>query len=278
MENCSFGSSPSLIPYEGWHLLHLFYRIEHGAWQLLSADAQEAAKKHLQSLVEAIRALPDTQLVTLSGVSPKADLGFILATPDLQKANAIEKQLTLSLGPDVLTPVYSFFSLTELSEYTTTEEDFAREILIGEQQLSPNSPEYAQGLAEFRERMKHYSQWRLYPSFPNWPVVCFYPMLKRRTDGQNWYRLPFEERKKLMSGHARVGRQYAGKIRQLISGATGLDDAEWGVTLFAQNTQEIKNIVYEMRFDPVSTEYSEFGEFYIGLQLPLEEVFCRLML
>jgi chlorite dismutase len=33
-----------------------------------------------------------------------------------------------------------------------------------------------------------------------------------------------------------------------------------------------------MRFDPVSAVYADFGEFYIGLQLPLDELFQRLQL
>src|SRR6476619_7796863 len=125
-----------LVPEQGWHCLHLFYRIEHGQWQLLSADEQRDAKVRLSSLVQEIRALESTQLLTLSMVTPKADLGFMLITPDLHSANRIEKQLSLSLGPDVLVPVYSYLSLTEESEYKTTEDDYAA-TLASEQKLKP---------------------------------------------------------------------------------------------------------------------------------------------
>ena len=135
-----------------------------------------------------------------------------------------------------------------------------------------------QALNTFRDRMKHYRQERVYPTLPDWPVVCFYNMSKRRGEQRNWYALPYAERHKLMKGHAIVGRQYAGKVKQLITGSTGLDDAEWGVTLFARDTFQIKAIVYEMRFDPVSAEYADFGEFFIGIQLPLDELFRRLQL
>ncbi len=267
-----------VVPAEGWHMLHLFYRVEHGQWQLLNPDEQRAAKTRLAELVQEIRATPDTQLLTLSMTTPKADLGFVLTTPDLQTANAWEKRLSLALGPDILAPVFSYLSLTELSEYTTNETDYAAETLEKERGLSAGSSEYEAALTEFRDRMKHYGQWRLYPPLPDWPVVCFYPMSKRRGTQQNWYRLSFAERKSLMSGHARIGRQWTGKIKQIISGSTGLDDAEWGVTLFSRSTLDIKGIVYEMRFDAVSAEYAEFGEFYIGLQLPLGVLFGRLQL
>jgi peroxiredoxin len=267
-----------VVPLEGWHVLHLFYRLEYGQWQLLGADEQRQAKTNLSLLIQEIRATEDTQLLAFSIVTPKADLGFMLLTPDLQTANTFEKRLNLSLGPDVLSPVYSYLSMTERSEYTTSEADYCTQTLENERGLSRGTPEFDAALAEFHARMDKYGRDRLYPKLGNRPVLCFYSMGKRRGAQQNWYRMPFEERKQLMSGHARIGRQWAGKIRQLITGSTGLDDSEWGVTLFANDTHDLKGIVYEMRFDPVSAEYADFGEFYIGLQLPLDELFRRLQL
>ena len=116
----------ALVPEEGWHCLHLFYHIEYGQWQLLSREEQNAAKTNLSSLVQEVRAMESTQLLTLSMVSPKADLGFMLITPDLHNANRIEKRLSLSLGADVLTPVYGYLSLTEESEYITNEDEYVQ--------------------------------------------------------------------------------------------------------------------------------------------------------
>ena len=267
--------STALVPEEGWHCLHLFYRIEHAQWQLLSREEQTAAKTNLSRQVQEIRALDSTQLLTLSMVTPKADLGFMLITPDLQTANKIDKELSLSLSPDVLTPVYSYLSLTEESEYITTEDEYARSL---DEETRRDAAKLEQALATFRDRIKHYRQERVYPALPDWPVVCFYNMSKRRGEERNWYALSYEERKRLMKGHAAVGREFAGKVKQLITGSTGLDDAEWGVTLFARDTFQIKSIVYQMRFDPVSAEYADFGEFFIGIQLPLDELFRRLQL
>ena len=267
----------ALIPEQGWHCIHLFYRIEFGQWQLLNDAEQRAGKTRLASLVQEARALESTQLLTLSMVTPKADLGFMLITPDLHVANRIEKQLSLALGPDVLVPVYSYLSLTEESEYRTSAEEYAA-ILENEQKIDRGSDEFEKAMAAFEERMKHYRHERVYPTLPDWPVVCFYNMSKRRGEQHNWYSLPYEERRRLMLGHGAVGRQYAGKVKQLITGSTGLDDAEWGVTLFARDTFQIKAIVYQMRFDPVSADYGDFGEFFIGLQLPLDELFRRLQL
>jgi hydrogen peroxide-dependent heme synthase len=265
----------ALVPEEGWHCLHLFYRIEYGQWQLLSRDEQNAAKTNLSSLVQEARAMESTQLLTLSTVTPKADVGFMVITPDLHNANKIEKRLSLSLGADVLTPVYSYLSLTEESEYITSEDEYVQTL---EPSVRNDSTKLNEAVTAFRERMKHYRQERVYPTLPDWPVVCFYNMSKRRGEQRNWYALPYDERRKLMKAHAAVGREFAGKVKQLITGSTGLDDAEWGVTLFAGDTFQIKAIVYKMRFDPVSAEYADFGEFYVGIQLPLDELFRRLRL
>ena len=267
-----------ILPTEGRHVLHLFLRVEHMQWELLSAKEQLEAKTQLANLVKDIRAEADTQLLLLSMVTPKADIGFMLVCPDLHAVDRISKQLSLGLGPGVLTPEFSWLSMTERSEYTTSEEEFAAG-LASDEGLHAGTPEFDERMKSFRERMEKYAKDRLEPNLADWPVFCFYPMSKRRAGGrQNWYALDFEERKKLMAGHARVGRTYAGRVRQLITGSTGLDDGEWGVTLFAHTTSDIKAIVYEMRFDEVSAQFAEFGEFFIGIQMPLDALFARLNL
>ncbi len=265
---------PQVIPAQGLHVLHLFYRVDFTGWSMLSAEEKMEARTRMLGLFREIEETPSTQLHTFSMLTPKADLGFMLLTPDLQDANAFEKRLALSLGPDILTPSFGYLSMTETSEYTTTEEEYSV-TLETEEKLTRGTKEFDAKLEEFRQRMKKYGEHRLYPTLPDWPVFCFYPMSKRRGSEYNWYALPFEERKKLMAGHARVGRTYSGKILQLITGSTGLDDHEWGVSLFAHDTSDVKSIVYEMRFDEVSSRYAEFGEFFIGLQLSIDEIFSR---
>ncbi len=267
-----------LVPREGWHVMHLFYHVDHAQWALFSDEEKRQAKTRLTELVQEIRATPDTHLLIFSIATPKADLGFMLLTPDLQVANTYEKQLSLSLGPEILSPTYSYLSQTERSEYTTSPEQYAAETLIAEKGLTKGTPEFEKALAEFNDRMDHYLKHRLYPVLPDWPAICFYPMSKRRSGSDNWYSLSYEARRELMAGHAKVGRTYSGRILQLITGSTGLDEYEWGVTLLAKDTLDIKAIVYEMRFDEVSARYAEFGDFYIGMQLPLDILFRRLCL
>ncbi len=278
MQDATISQTQPLVPREGWHVLHLFYNIDHSQWQLLSREERIDAKTQLTSLIQEINEVEDGQVLSYAVASPKADIGFMILMPDLQVLTGFEKRLTLSLGVDVLQPVYSYLSQTERSEYTTTSEQYAEETLIGEKGLDRESEEFKTALQEFDERMEHYLNHRLYPVLPSWPAICFYPMSKRRSGEDNWYSLDFETRKKLMAGHAKTGRTYSGRILQLISGSTGLDEHEWGVTLLAKDVIDIKAIVYEMRFDEVSAKYGEFGDFYIGMLLPLNEIFERVCL
>jgi chlorite dismutase len=265
-----------LVPQEGWHVQHLFFSLNHTNWAGMEPDQQADAKRHLGKTIDRIRKHKDTQLLVFSMVGPKSDIGFMLMTPDLQDSDRFAKDLQRALGPDVLIPAYSYLSMTELSEYTTPEAEFKKE-LVEKENLEEGSEAFNARLAEWNARMKKYNLDRLYPNMPDWQVMCFYNMSKRRNVEQNWYSADFDTRRKLMAGHAKVGRTWHGKIRQLITGSTGLDEAEWGVTLFAHDTHHIKGIVYEMRFDEVSAVYAEFGDFYIGLQLPLPELMNRLL-
>ena len=170
---------------------------------------------------------------------------------------------------------YSYFSVTELSEYMTTEED-NRAILAAE--TFDDSAAFEKRASELAQRKANYEHFRLYPELPDWEVMGFYPMSKRRAGNDNWYTLDFDARKKLMGGHARVGRKYSGRISQLISGSTGLDDWEWGVTLMAHQVDALKEIVNEMRFDEVTARYGEFGRFFISMTMPVTDLWLHLHL
>jgi chlorite dismutase len=132
--------------------------------------------------------------------------------------------------------------------------------------------EYAQGLPD------ELKQSRLFPQLPpeGKRAWCFYPMSKRRNVGQNWYMLPYDERDDLMRGHGKTGRTFSGRVLQLITGSTGVDDHEWGVTLFAVHLDYLKYVVYTMRFDEASAIYAEFGPFYTGIVASVDEVLAEL--
>ena len=183
------------------------------------------------------------QVVSFAVLGHKADVGFMAVGPDLWQLRALQRDLQAA-GLEI---VDSYVSLTEVSEY-------------------------AQGVPERAKRE------RLYPTLPpdGMPALCFYPMSKRRNVGQNWYTLGYEERLELMYDHGKSGRAFAGRVVQLVTGSTGLDDFEWAVTLFGVHPDDLKACVHTMRFDAGSATYADFGPFITGLVAPLDEVLRRL--
>jgi peroxiredoxin len=264
------GAPEPVIPSEGWGVVHVFFHLRR---ELLD-DPAHATDRFVKQ-IKTFEASGDYQALTFSVLGQKADLGLMLLGPDLAVLDAFTAELAASPLGTALLPAASYVSLTALSEYTSTREDEARR-LTEEEGVQASSPEHDRALEDFDRRMATYAEHRLHPRLPYRRVLSFYPMSKRRGEQDNWYLLGFAERKRLMAGHARVGRSYRGKVLQLITTSVGLDDWEWGVTLLADDPKAITDIVYEMRFDEVSARYAEFGPFVTGLILQPGVLMSRL--
>jgi len=143
---------------------------------------------------------------------------------------------------------------------------------LTERGLVPLTEEWNKEVAETMERQRAAMRARLFPKIPDSRYLCFYPMDRKRGEDKNWYMLPIEERQRQMEEHGMVGRRYAGKVQQIITGSIGFDDWEWGVDLFAPDPAVFKKLIYEMRFDQVSAEYALFGQFFVGLRCPVEKL------
>jgi peroxiredoxin len=249
----------------GIHVMHLFYRVNHTVWAQLAAGASAESLRRLETFGRAHAAVSHPRVMSYANLGGKADLAFILFAADLGGLGQMHRDLEACFPPATLERVFTYLSLTELTEYMPGEEDY-RARLAGEK-LEPGTAAYEKRWAELLQGKQEYEHYRLYPELQDWPVMSFYPMSKRRAGADNWYSLDFAARKKLMGGHARVGRKYSGRVSQLITGSTGIDDWEWGVTLVAHQADALKEIVYEMRFDEVTARFGEFGPFYLNLRL-----------
>jgi chlorite dismutase len=266
----------TLVPESGWHVLHLFYRVDRGALAALSESDRSLGREQLvAALAPAEGKIEQLQVLAVPG--HKADFGVVLAGPDLRAIRAVQTAVQAShLGP-ALVPAYSFYSITEISEYVPDAEQYGT-VLREREGMDPEGPAYRTKVAQYAARLEGMNRQRLTPEFPDWPCLCFYPMSKMRQEGQNWYLLPFEERSELMSHHGRSGMKFAGRVSQVITASTGLDDWEWGVTLWAKNPSYLKDIVYSMRFDESSARYALFGPFYFGYILTPPEVLAEVRL
>jgi hydrogen peroxide-dependent heme synthase len=267
---------PTVKLDRGIHVMHLFYSINRQRWAELPAGESAQALQRVEALAAKNNETSHPKLRSFAAVSAKADLAFILYAAELGTVAQMHRDLENCFPAGTLVREYSYLSVTELSEYMPTDED--NKATLAAEKLAPGTEAYEKRLAEMSRRKAEYEQYRLYPELPDWEVMGFYPMSKRRSGNDNWYSLDLDSRKKLMGGHARVGRKYAGRISQLISGSTGLDDWEWGVTLMAHQADALKDIVYEMRFDEVSARYGEFGTFYINLRLAPSDLWQHLHL
>lgn len=209
-----------------------------GVLHLFCTVGEGTDRAAIEVAVKAAQA-DDLTVIPVAVLGHKADVAFMALGSDWWKLKSFQTALSVA----GLTIIDSYVSLTELSEY-------------------------AAGMPEAMAQAK------LYPQLPpeGMSAWCFYPMSKRRDPEQNWYALPFDDRKALMHEHGTSGRKFAGRIVQLITGSAGVDDYEWGVTLFAQKPDDLKEVVYTMRFDTASTLYAEFGPFIAGAVGTLDEV------
>ena len=269
-------SLPIVPLSQGIHVMHLFFRIDRFRWAQLNPTQSGEGLRRLTAVCSANTGPAHPRVMVFANVGGKADIAVVLFAAELQQISALQRDLERAFPPGTLIPVYSYLSVTELPEYVTTEDDLRRMLQHGERKLEPGTTEFETALAAARQKNAEYQHYRLHPELLDWPILCFYPMNKKRDGNDNWYSLDFETRKKLMGGHARTGRKYAGKISQLITGSAGLDDWEWGVTLMAERLDDVKSIVYEMRFDEVSARYGEFGPFYINLRLSPADLWTHL--
>lgn len=254
---------PSIRLAEGWHCLHAYYRVDPAALNQLDPGARAAGREQLVQILDPTRSSAPQRMQVSVVSGQRADLGLMLLDTDPLKLDAVCQELRSSALGTVLAPAYSFVSITEVSEYVPTAEQYAEKLKLDG--FKEEDPAYAARLKAYTGRLPAMNKQRLYPDFPEgFPVSCFYPMNKIRHPNANWYTLPFSKRSSLMAEHATSGIKFAGRVSQLITASTGFDDWEWGVTLWARNPESIKEIVYTMRFDEASARYAEFGPFYIG--------------
>jgi hydrogen peroxide-dependent heme synthase len=250
----------SLEPTVGWHCTHLYYRFDRAALAKLSRQDVGRARDEAISILDPAGSSAPQRLQTSIVSGHKADFGLMLMDPHPLKIQSLHQRLMASSLGAVLVPTYSFVSITEISEYVPSVEQYGKKLIAeGDAEASPA---YAAKLKAYADRLPMMNRQRLTPDFPPYPATCFYPMNKKRKVGENWFVLSYDQRNKMMAEHARSGMTFAGKVQQLITVGVGLDDWEWGVTLWAKNPQFLTEIVYRMRFDEASARYAEFGPFY----------------
>jgi len=238
---------------EGWYVLHDFRTVDWDAWRSApERDRRRAVEEgvdHLQSAA-AVEDAGEGASAVYSVLGHKADLLVLHMRPSTADVGALERRFEGTDFAGFTERTSSFVSVTEASGYSERARDYFTD------DLDEDSGLY------------NYIQTRLKPAVPDATHVCFYPMDKRRDPDQNWYDLSFEERAEHMDAHGDIGRDYGGRVQQMITGAIAIDDWEWGVTLWGDDLADMKDLLYEMRFDPSTSRYADFGSFYVGRRFP----------
>jgi chlorite dismutase len=263
---------PVPLTLEGASVLHQFFRFDWKAWRgcapsergRIVAQAIETLKK-----LERKDANAPVRSALYSQLGHKGDLMLIHFRDSLEELNQIELDLAQLPFYDFLELRHSYVSVVELGLYESSRKTYEAATAKGCEQFSAGwNAEIAASLERGAEAMRS----RLWPAVPESKYLCFYPMDRKRGETVNWYSVPFAERQRMMHEHGMIGRRYADQVRQVISGSIGMDDWEWGVDLFAEDPVVFKKLIYEMRFDEVSAVYALFGQFFIGVRLPVEKL------
>lgn len=255
---------------EGWSALHLMFRVDWGRLHQASADyRQQLAKEAAAALAGTVTGSSDGATILVQLLGHKGDLMVIAFRRSFDDLGRTELALSTTRLHAFLVPTSSYVSIVELGLYEMTAKIHRQ---LAEQGLAHDSDAYNAAFDEDMARQRQRVSGRLFTPIPPARHVSFYPMNKRRGETLNWYTEAFERRAEMMLEHGKIGREFAGKVTQIISGSIGFDDWEWGVDLFADDPLIFKKLIYEMRFDEASAKFAEFGPFYVGLQFSLSEL------
>ena len=261
------------ITLEGSSVLHQIFRFDWESWKKLPVEDQ---RKIETEAVELFRAWEKgsgepvrNQSAIYSLLGHKGDLLFIHFRDSFAELNRLELELAQTRLNGFLQPQHSYLSVVELGLYESSAKTYAA---LAEKGLAQGSVEWNAGVQEVVARQSSAMAQRLFPSIPPAKYLSFYPMDRRRGEARNWYTEAMAERQRMMHEPGLIGRRYADSVRQIITGSIGFDDWEWGVDLFAEEPIVFKKLIYEMRFDEVSAIYALFGQFFVGVRLPADNL------
>jgi hydrogen peroxide-dependent heme synthase len=262
---------PVPLTLEGSALLHQFFRFDWKAWRSCAEGEGSKMVAEFTSALQRLERSSDGKVQTglFSELGHKGDLILVHFRDSFEALNQVELELAQTALYDFLIPTHSYVSVVELGLYESSRKTYESASAKGFDNHTPEwNAEVEASLKRGAEAMKS----RLFPSIPEAKYLSFYPMDRKRGEQVNWYTVPFMERQRMMHEHGMIGRRYGDVVKQIISGSIGMDDWEWGVDLFADDPVVFKKLIYEMRFDEVSAVYALFGQFYLGLRLPIEKL------
>ena len=274
MENEKNKSPAGALPaapltLDGSFVLHQMFRVRWSAWRALADSDQKHILDRTVARFAAMEQSKEEPTALFSLLGHKGDLMIVHFRRALDGLNQAELQIAHSRLHEFLEPTTSYLSVIELGLYEASVKLYSELMARG---LQPATGEWNREVEAELAKQRQAAAARLWPEIPQRRYLCFYPMNKYRGESKNWYSEPIAERQRMMREHGLIGRHYAGRVTQIISGSIGFDDWEWGVDLFADDPLVFKKLVYEMRFDEASAVYGLFGAFFVGLRFPAAQL------
>ena len=264
------GDLPSApLTLDGSFLLHQMFRMRWPAWKALGHTQQRHVLERAVTLFGKLEANKQAATGLFSMLGHKGDLMVVHFRKTIEELNGAELAIANSEINEYFEPATSYLSVVELGLYEASVKLYGALTAKG---LKPGTADWNREVEAELSKQREAAAPRLWPEIPLRRYLCFYPMNKYRGEAKNWYSEPIRERQRMMRDHGMIGRHYAGRVTQIISGSIGFDDWEWGVDLFADDPLVFKKLVYEMRFDEASAVYGLFGSFFVGLRFPVNQL------
>ncbi|MGI0054227.1 MAG: chlorite dismutase family protein [Thermoplasmata archaeon] len=189
---------------------YTFYHLD-PAWRRLPADVRRAGR---EALARVLAPAPGAVLVrTYSLVGTRAETEFCLwmIDPDLARIQELHARVAGSPLGGYLEVAFSYLGMARRSEY------------LGEH-THPGS--------ESGTRRRPLDR----------PFLFVYPFIKKR----EWYSVPFDERRRIMGEHFRIGHKYPDV--QIHTGYSfGLDDMEFILAFEADAPADFLDLVSDLR-------------------------------
>lgn len=267
------GTPPYPLTLDGSSILHQMYRFDWSRWRSVEESTRESALNEISVLLDPLERVVveghPKQSAVFAQLGHKGDIMFVHHRASVDELARIERDISRTEFGAFLGPQHSYLSIAELGLYESSSKLYTQ---LASEGIEAYSDEWERRVKETIERQSSAMTSRLYPAIPDAKYLCFYPMDKRRGEHANWYTTSMEDRVRMMQDHGKIGRRFAGAVKQIISGSIGLDNWEWGVDLYSDNPGVFKQLIYEMRFDEASAVYGLFGEFYVGVRLRVADM------
>ncbi|MBI4199164.1 MAG: chlorite dismutase family protein [Chloroflexi bacterium] len=214
---------------------YAFYRAA-PSWQGLPDPEREAGKREFASVVEEVSSHLEVRSYSLVGLRADADLLLWCIGHSVEEHQELEALLRRTgLGRHLELP-YAYLAMTRRSQYVDAHRHRGQEGT--RPQLQPGGQRY----------------------------VIVYPFAKTRA----WYRLPPEERQRMMDVHFAIGHRYPG-VHINTTYSFGLDDQEFVLAFETDSLAEFQDLVMELRETEASAYTLRDTPIFAGIARPVRE-------